>query len=150
MHVPADLLHLIKGRSDQSAYRDDISIESFRLVEDGFLICHHSEIMNFESVAAQHGTCNILAYVMNITLYCCYYHFRALAFFFVIVHIRFKNGNSISHDFCRLHYLRKEHPAFTEHSADRFHSRHQRTFDYCQGATILFQRLLQVRFHGCG
>ena len=53
--------------------------------------------MNLETVAGQYDTCDVLTYVMNISLDCCKQDLRSLCAFIILAHIRLKNGYCISH-----------------------------------------------------
>ena len=88
--------------------------------------------MHIESVACEDNTCDVLSYIVYISLYGRYHYLRAAALLVVVVHVWFKDGYGVPHHLGGLHYLRKEHLSFSEELAYCFHSCHERTFDYLQ------------------
>ena len=67
-HLPAQFLHLIKGRSDQSADSYDVGSCKFSLLEYGLLGNHHAQVGDLETVASHHYSGDVLAYVVDISL----------------------------------------------------------------------------------
>ena len=54
--------------------------------------------MDIESVAVQHDARDVLAYVMNVSLYCSQNDFGPFTAFVIIVHERFEYVHGVSHD----------------------------------------------------
>ena len=75
-HILANFLHLVQGRSDQSADCNKVCTNLLSLVKNGLLVYHHSKILYIESIASQYNTSNILADVVYISLYGGEYNFR--------------------------------------------------------------------------
>ena len=88
--------------------------------------------MHIESVACEDYACNVLSYIVYISLYGRYDYLRPTALPVVIVHVWFKDGYGVPHHLSGLHYLRQEHLSFSEELADCFHSGHEGSFDYLQ------------------
>ena len=149
-HFAAYLLHLVKRWGDQSADCYDVRSDFFRLVKDGLLVYHHSQVNDLETVAAEHDACDVLSNVMDVALYGRDDNLRLFASLVVSVHVWFEDAYGVSHHLGRLHDLRKEHLAISEEASDCLHASHERSLDDLQGTSVLLHRLFQVCFQGLG
>ena len=157
-HFPAQFLHLEKRRGDESAHGNDICIFPVCSFKDSLPVDHHSNVHNIEPVAGQYDACDILSYVMDISLDGGKYDlgpgcapssrpvsFAIGCFSLVSRHVRLKYRYCIPHDLGGFDYLGKEHFSASEKFSDLFHPVHQRTFDNGYGTSSIFlQCLLQV------
>ena len=138
-HLAADLLHPVKGRSDQSADADDVGTYLDGLVQQCLARYHHAEIRHIEPAAGQDDGGYVLAYVVDVALDGGDEELGLVTDSFTALHIRLEHGHRFAHYPGGLYDLREEHPSVSEKLADALHSGHQRTLYDRDCAAKLFK-----------
>ena len=150
-HLTADFLHLVEGRGDEAAYAYYSGISPGRFVKYPFLLDHHAEVHNFESVARKDYSCYVLSDVVHVPLYRSVDNQRFVGDFTLgrrlfFLHVRFKDGDGVPHYLGGLHNLREEHLPVSEKLPYFFHSGHEGPFDHLDGLAVFAQALEDVGF----
>ena len=127
-HLLADLLHLVKRRSDQPADPDKVRRALRRLLQNRLLRHHHPKIHDLEPIAVQDNLRDVLPDVVHVPLDGSEHNqrlsnFRLSASF---LNVRLQQRHRILHGLRRLHHLRQEHLSRPEQFPDPSHPAHQR------------------------
>ena len=138
--------HLFQRRCDQAGQADDVGILLLGGVEDGLGVHHHPQVDDFEIIALEHHTDDVLADVVHVALDRGHDDLAGGAGISGL--LRFDIGNQIGHRLFhhprRLHHLGQEHLAVAEQVAHHVHTVHQRPLDHLNRAGELLARLLGV------
>ena len=107
--------------------------------------CHHTQVLNLETVAGHHHAHNILSDIVHITLHGSHQHLSGRRTFHLLrLNKRLQNAHGLLHRAGRLDHLRQEHLSGTEQIAHRVHTGHQRSFNDIHRMLVTGAGLIQI------
>ena len=112
---------------------DEGGVVLFCGFQDGFLVHHHAQVDDLETVAPQDDARDVLADVVDVALDRRVDDDRPLRGLLAGFHVRLQDRHRVLHHLGRFHDLREEHLSLAEPSADFLHPRHERPFNDLYG-----------------
>ena len=144
-HGFGNAAHLIKRRSNKTAYTNYIDLFPYGGFYDCFGWNHDAEIDNVIVVATEYDGNDVFSYVMYISFDRSQEKFTIFpGTFFLYGNIGLQNSNGLFHGTSGFYHLRKKHFSFTEKFSYSVHSIHQRPFDDFYSVTVCRQGFMQV------
>ncbi len=136
LHFTGNVHHFVQRRGDQPGQTDDVALLVAGHLQDFLGRHHHAQIDNVITVTAQHHADNVLADVVDVALD--RGHEDLALGFGLVAFFQFDERDQVRHRLFhhtgRFDHLRQEHLARAEQVAHHVHARHQRAFDYLDGA----------------